>query len=63
VCDALGVGLCLADQRRQARAQIGGRCRVEAVIDLSGIDQVRAFAAGEIEAVSFAAVEGEACDH
>jgi hypothetical protein len=32
----------LADQRLQALAQIVGRCRVEAVIDLARIDQVGA---------------------
>lgn len=49
VCNPLCVGLCLADQRRQSFAQIGSGCLVEAVIDLTRIDQVVALAAGEID--------------
>ena len=62
VRDPLGVGLGLADQRRQALAQIGGGCLVEAVVDLAGVDQVLALAAAEIDAVPFVAVEREAGD-
>ena len=62
VRDPLGVGLRLPDQRRQALAQVGGRCLVEAVVDLAGIDQVVALAAADIDAVPFVAVEREAGD-
>jgi hypothetical protein len=41
--DALGVRLRFPDQRRQALLQIGSGCLVEAVIDLTRIDQVLAF--------------------
>jgi hypothetical protein len=51
------------DQRRQALLQIGSGCLVEAVIDLTRIDQVLALSATDIDAVPFVAVEREACDH
>jgi hypothetical protein len=47
VRDALRIGLCLPDQRRQALAQLGGRGLVEAVVDLAGIDEIAALAACE----------------
>ena len=57
--DLLGIGLGLADQRRQAFAQRGDRGLVEAEVDLTGIDQVLALAAADIDAVPLAAVERE----
>ena len=62
VRDPLAVGLGLADQRREALAQVCGRLLVEAVVDLAGIDQVVAFAAADIDAVPIVAVEREARD-
>jgi hypothetical protein len=62
VCDPLGVRLCLADERRQTLAQIGSRFGVEAVVDLAGIDEVLALAAGQVDAVPFLTVEGKAGD-
>jgi hypothetical protein len=44
VRDPLAIGLGLADQRRQAPAQLGGGGLVEAVVDLAGVDQVLALA-------------------
>jgi hypothetical protein len=58
--DRFAVGLGLADQRRQAPAQLGGRRLVEAMVDLAGIDQILALAPAEIDAVPFGAVEREA---
>src|SRR5207249_7237378 len=62
VSDPLGVRLSFADQRRQAFAEIGGRHLVEAVVDFTGIDQVLALAAADIDSVPLVAVEREAGD-
>jgi hypothetical protein len=62
VRDLLGIGLGLADQRRQSLAQ---RCcggLVEAEVDLTGIDQVLAPETADINAVPPVAVEREARD-
>jgi hypothetical protein len=58
MCDPLGVGLGLADERPQTLAQIGGRLFVESVVDLAGIDEILALAAGQIDTVPFLTVEG-----
>jgi hypothetical protein len=52
VRDPLAIGLGLADQRRQAPAQLGGGGLVEAVVDIAGIDQVLALAPAEIDAIN-----------
>jgi hypothetical protein len=62
VRDPLSVGLGLADQGREAPAQLGGRLLVEAVIDLAGRDQVIVLAAADIDAVPIVAVERKARD-
>src|SRR3954451_15514728 len=62
VRDALGVRLGFPDQGRQTFAQIGGRLRVEAMVDLSGIDQVGALSPAEIDAIPFVTVKREAGD-
>jgi hypothetical protein len=60
VGDALREGLRLPDQRRQTLLQVGGRDLVEAMVDLSGVDQVVALAPGDVEPVPLGAVEREA---
>jgi hypothetical protein len=60
--DLLGVGLGLADQRFQARLQLGGRCFIEAVVDLAGINQVVALQPAEIDAVELVCLQREAGD-
>jgi hypothetical protein len=54
--------LRLANERLEAPPQLGGGGVVEAVVDLAGIDQVVALAAGQIHPVPLALVEREAGD-
>src|SRR6478735_9034110 len=60
VGDALAVRLRLADQRRQSLAQADRRRFREAVVDLTGIDQIVAFATAEINAVPIGAIQCKA---
>jgi hypothetical protein len=62
VGDLLGVGLCLPDQRLEPRLKVLGRCRIEAVVDLSGVNQLVALAPRQIQAIPVGAVEREAGD-
>src|SRR6185312_12244505 len=59
VCDALGVGLCLTDQRLQPFLQVGRGSFVEAVVDLARVDQIVALAPAHIDAVPLSLVERE----
>jgi hypothetical protein len=54
---ALRIRLRLSDQRLQAPAQLGRRFLVETMVDVTGVDQVLALAAAEINAVPVVAVE------
>jgi hypothetical protein len=60
VRDLLRIGLCLADERLQAGAQILLSFRREAVVDLAGIDELAGLFAADVDAVPFVAVECEA---
>jgi hypothetical protein len=62
VRDALGVGLCLTDQRRETLAQFIRRFSVKPVIDFTGIDEVIAFAAADVDAIPVIAIERKASD-
>ena len=62
VRDALGVRLRLADQRREPFTEFGGRSLIEAMVDLTGINQIGALAPADIDPVPFVAVEREAGD-
>ena len=62
VRDALGVRLGCTDQGHQTFAQIGGGLRIEAMVDLTGINQIGAFASADIDPVPLVAVQCEAGD-
>src|ERR1700759_1118286 len=58
----LGIRLGPADQRLKFFAQGSGRCFIETVIDLAGVDESLALAAAKIDAVPLAFIESEAGD-
>ena len=60
VRDLFGVGLAVADQRRQAFAQRRCRGLIETMVDLTGIDQVLAPVTADVDAVPLGAVDLEA---
>jgi hypothetical protein len=57
VRDLLGIGLVFSDQRLHSQLQILGGCRVKAMIDLAGIDQVVALPPSKVEPFKFAAIK------
>jgi hypothetical protein len=57
VSDLPGVGLGLADQRRQALAKLRNRGLVEAVVHLTCIDEFLALKAAQVDAIPVVAVE------
>jgi hypothetical protein len=60
--DLFGVGLGFADQRCQARLQLGGRRLIKAVVNFAGVDEVIALAPAEIDAVELVSLQREASD-
>jgi hypothetical protein len=62
VRDPLGIGLRFSDQRFETRLEILRGDAVEAVVDLSCVDKIRALEAAQVKPVELVFLEREAGD-